>query len=140
MRVGRRLVPRQQPHGRPHEERVAAVQALRGEPVPCERRQLVGQMDGLHGELKALGERDDLPGLQRHRGLRGAVHHEAAAQREELELCAAQADERVGLADPPVVQREGRGGRPPDEVAGDERGDAAVGQSEADEGEHGHPC
>jgi hypothetical protein len=91
------------------------------QPRRLDRQGRVGQLDRLDHELEALGQGDALPGREADLGDALAADREAPPQRQQPQVAAAQAEHRVPLRDPRIVDLQRGAPEPADEVAGRER-------------------
>jgi hypothetical protein len=116
----------------PQGQGAGAREDLRRQRVTLDAHDLLGQLHGEHGQLGLWGEAQALAGEELGLRRRLAVHQKTPPQGEQAQAAAAQAHQRVGLGDVGVVQAQGGGPDPADDVAGGEVVYGAVREAKAD--------
>jgi hypothetical protein len=112
-------------------------EGLAGDPVARQAKDRVREGDLEDVDVETVRELDVLTLGEDEVRQRLSVEGEAASEGQQLELAAAEADHRVGLADAGVVDGEGRAPEAADEVTVPEVVGGAVREGQSDEGEHG---
>ncbi|WP_434427857.1 hypothetical protein [Nannocystis pusilla] len=115
-------------------QRTQAGQHGRRQAGGLDRKGARGQVDALDHDLETVREGDAEAGDEPDLADAATVDAEPAAQREQPQVAAAQAEHRVALADPRVVELQRGAPQPADDVAGAERARRPVGQAEGREG------